>query len=188
VPGRLVGDVDVHQRRVFPVCSFSEPGTTVPSPPMAALLRQLRDSPASSLGIVSPQLCARILDVDGICASRFGVDNGLITWHLSWCSDATSKALNDLRSQLVEGPGVRAVLRNTSVLVPDLATPSVQERWPTYASAALGLGIRAVFAFPLRRLAAPFGAIIAYRRMPGFLTSIDDAKEFTEVAAQVLAA
>ena len=160
----------------------------MPSPPMVTLLRQLRDSPASSLGVVLPQTCARILDVDGICASRTVIENGLFVWHMSWGCDGTSDALNELRSRCDEGPAVRAVLRNTPVLVPDLKSPPVQARWPIYTSAAVALGVHAVFAFPLRRMNAPFGAVIAYRRRPGLLTSIDDAREFTEAAARVLAA
>ncbi|MEQ4207363.1 GAF domain-containing protein [Actinopolymorpha sp. B17G11] len=155
---------------------------------MATLLRQLDECPANSLGVVSPDDCARILDVDGICASRIDIEDGLLMWHMLWCCDSISEALNELRTQRAEGPGVHAVLRNTPVLVPDLATPQVQARWPGYAMAALALGVHAVFAFPLRRRNAPFGAIVAYRRRQGFLRSVDDARALTDAAAQILAA
>jgi hypothetical protein len=154
---------------------------------MASLLRQLREHPASSLAFAMPQECARILDVDGICASRTGIDKGLLVWHTVWSSDSLSEALNDVRCRMAEGPGVHAVLRNTAVLVPDLASASVRARWPGYTGAVLDLGVHAVFAFPLRQLNAPFGAIIAYRRGQGFLSSVDDARELTEAVAQVLA-
>ena len=137
--------------------------------------------------MIVPGDCARILDVDGICASRTGNDNGLLVWQVAWCADRISEALDELRSRLGEGPGVRAVLRNAAVLVPDLASPSVQDRWPRYSKAALDLGVHAVFAFPLRRFSVPFGAAIAYRQRQGLLRSVDDAREFTEAAALVLA-
>lgn len=156
----------------------------MPSPRVAALIRRLRVHKSSGLGAVLPEDCARVLDVDGICACRAELDQGLLVWHSVWCSDETSEALNTYRSQLVEGPGVHAVLANTAVLVPDLASSSVQARWPNYTKAALALGVHAVFAFPLRRRTVPFGAIVTYKRRAGYLGSIEDAMAFAEEAAR----
>jgi len=166
--------------------SLREPVGNVPSPAIATLLHRLRDHESSALDAVRAEDCARVLDVDGICACRTELDEGLLVWKTIWCSDRTSQTLNDYRSRFVEGPGVHAVLANTAVLVPDLASSSVQARWPSYTKAALALGVHAVFAFPLRRLAVPFGAMVSYRRRPGHLQALDDATAFTEEASRVL--
>lgn len=158
----------------------------MPSPPMVDLLHRLHNHAGTLLDAVSPLDCAHVLGVDGICASLIDVDKGLIVWRIVWCGDDISEALNRLRYRFAEGPGVQSVLRNTAVLVPALSSPSVQARWPSYASAALTLGVHAIFAFPLRRMNGPYGAIVAHRLSPGFLRSIDDAKEFANAAARVL--
>lgn len=153
---------------------------------MVDLLRPLHKRQPKALDAVSPEVCAQVLGADGICASLADIDNGLMVWRLAWCGDSTSEALDSLRSRVAEGPGVQAVLRNTAVLVPSLASPAVQARWPSYTVAAIALGVQAVFAFPLRRTSGPYGAIIAHRRTPGYLMSIDDAKELADAMAHVL--
>lgn len=154
---------------------------------MATLLRQLRDQPGSGLDPVSPESCARILGVDGVCATLTENVEGLLSWNLVWGSDPVSEALDDLRYRLVEGPGVQATLWGAAIHVPALAAPSSQTRWPLYTREALALGVHAVFAFPLRRANTPYGAIVAHRRSPGALRSTEDAAAFAEAAERVLA-
>jgi len=159
---------------------------TMPSEQMASLIRRLQDKQHGGLDAVSPQDCAQLLGVDGICISVTRITAGLMQWSMIWCSDNISEALNDLRCRLVEGPGVNAVLRNTAVLVPDLDSPIIRAQWPGYTKAALDLGVRAVFAFPLRRQLRPFGAIIAYRKRQGFPQHINDGAAFAEAAARTI--
>lgn len=158
----------------------------MPSLAMAALIRHMHERPGKTLQDVSPGDCARILDVDGICATITDVEKGILAWHIVWCSDDIGVALNDFRCRLVEGPGVHAVLWNTSVLIPSLAAPACRARWPQYTAAALAVGVEAVFAFPLRRISTPYGAIIAHRKIRGAISSVDDATAFTDAAAKVL--
>ena len=58
--------------------------------------------------------------------------------------------VEELTLTLGEGPGVDA-LTDGPVMVADLAAHDCQRRWPAFAPAAVGAGIRAMFALPLSR-------------------------------------
>jgi len=55
------------------------------------------------------------------------------------------------------------------VLTPDLA--AALARWPVFAPAAMDLGARALFVFPLRVGAIGVGTMLAHRNAPGALTA-----------------
>ena len=86
---------------------------------------------------------------------------------LAWGQEAVGGELEDLQFTLGQGPGPDAVAAGTPVLVPDLA--AVGLRWPQFAPAAAQLGVRAVFALPLRIGAISVGVLVAHRVTPGFL-------------------
>lgn len=80
--------------------------------------------------------------------------------------------MEELQFSTGEGPCVDASRTGRPVLQPDLMTTG-PPRWPGFAPAALGQGLRAVFAFPLRVGAVRIGALDLYRAAPGRLSSAE---------------
>jgi ANTAR domain len=78
-------------------------------------------------------------------------------------------AVQELQLELGEGPGVDAWSSDVPVLEPDLAQRGAV-RWPTFAGAAEGAGVRAVFAFPLQAGAIRIGVLMLYRDHVGALS------------------
>ncbi|CAM5619854.1 GAF domain-containing protein [Streptomyces spiroverticillatus] len=104
--------------------------------------------------------CAQILDMDGMCVST-QADSG----ELLWFSDELSTRLDDLQFTLGEGPSYEAGEHGSMSLTADLRTSSAR-RWTAFAPGAEELGVRSVFAFPLRLGAISVGALTGYRREP----------------------
>jgi len=104
---------------------------------------------------------AAALGVDGICAGLGTGPSGLV---LSWGQEAVSAQLEDLQFTLGQGPGVDATA-GAAVLVANLAAEAA--RWPVFAPAAAALGVRALFALPLRIGAISVGTLLAHRATPG---------------------
>ena len=133
---------------------------------MAAVLALLGGDGAGEPGVrlvpAAAGAAASALGVDGICA---GVGTGPTGVVLAWGGQATSAALDDAQFTLGEGPCVEAVAGGHPVLVPELS--GALERWPAFAPAAMGLGVGAVFAFPLQIGAISIGVLRAYRDAPG---------------------
>jgi hypothetical protein len=102
-------------------------------------------------------------------------------------SDLTSERIEELRFLLGEGPGTDAFADRRPVLVPDLAGDAVA-RWPVYTPAAVDLGIRAVFAFPLQVGAARLGVFEVHHVRPGRLSPVElrYALTFADVALTTL--
>lgn len=128
---------------------------------MAAVFSLLEDDGAD-LGPAAAIEAADVLGVDGVWA---GLGTGRRGAVLAWGRGEVSLALEDAQFTLGEGPVREAEQGAVPVLVPDVAHLAV--RWPAFAEAALGLGVGAVFAFPLRIGAISVGVLTAYRALPG---------------------
>jgi hypothetical protein len=102
-------------------------------------------------------------------------------------SDAASERIDELQFSLGEGPCMDAFTTRRPVLEPDLSTGG-RARWPMYAAAAEGEGVRAAFAFPLQVGAARLGVLDLYREEPGSLTAEELAQAliFADVATAML--
>jgi hypothetical protein len=100
-------------------------------------------------------------------------------------SDIRFDALDELQFALGEGPAISADLGRRPVLEPDLERAPL---WPTFASAAIELGMGAVFAFPIQLGAVQLGVLSLYRISSGDLDDVDvrDAVTLTHVATHVL--
>ncbi|MCC5950015.1 MAG: hypothetical protein JJT89_16295 [Nitriliruptoraceae bacterium] len=109
-----------------------------------------------------------LLDAAGVglslAASGDLLDSGL----QSVCATEGARAGEALQFDLGEGPSYAAHLTGWPVQVPDLETDGT---WPTFAEAAATLGLRAIFAFPLRSGSVGLGALTLYQRVAGELTS-----------------
>lgn len=82
-------------------------------------------------------------------------------------SDGWAESLAVQQYTVGEGPGIEAYTDGEPVLVADLN--GEQGRWPAFAEAALGLGVGAVFAFPLQLGGISLGTVEFLRRRPGGL-------------------
>jgi hypothetical protein len=116
------------------------------------------------------ELCVELLSVSGAGISmvtREG-NRGVVC-----ATDDTSARIEDLQFTLGEGPCVDAVTTGAPVLVADLNEPGdvAVDRWPAFMKGAVGAGVAAVFAFPLRIGAISVGALDLYRDMPGEMSS-----------------
>ncbi|POX37445.1 hypothetical protein C3486_28405 [Streptomyces sp. Ru73] len=125
--------------------------------------------------------CAEALGLDGLAlllASDTGLPEPL---HLH---GPLARPLEDLQLVHGEGPGWDAAQRGTTLFVPDLSAPAVT-RWPGLTPAVQDLGVRAVFAFPMRIATVRIGALLGHRRAPGLMTprQLRDARAFAGAAA-----
>lgn len=102
-------------------------------------------------------------------------------------SDGPAATMEELQYTLGEGPCIESSRSGRPVLLPDLAL-SGPSRWPGFSAGALGAGICAIFAFPLRVGAIRLGVLDLYRDVPGALTDAElvDALSFADAATTIL--
>jgi hypothetical protein len=102
-------------------------------------------------------------------------------------TDEAARRLEELQFSFGEGPCVDASRSGRPVLRPDLLAGATNH-WPGFAAAALTVGVRAIFAFPLQVGAIRIGVLDLYRNTPGRLTDaqLADALAFADVATLVL--
>lgn len=123
---------------------------------------------------------AAALGVDGVCAGLGTGPTGLV---LAWGEETVSAELEDLQFTLGQGPGLDAAA-GAPVLVAELADAAA--RWPVFVPAAAALGVRALFALPLRIGAINVGALQAHRATPGPLNADALTDAFTLADAVTL--
>ncbi|WP_409496543.1 GAF and ANTAR domain-containing protein [Amycolatopsis sp. cmx-11-12] len=114
------------------------------------------------------ELCVTELAVSGAGMSVMAGALADGTQILVHSTGEAGKQLEDLQLTVGEGPSVDAFVSGGAVLAPDL--DAEHERWPAYAPGAAGLGVAAVFSFPLQVGAARLGVLDLYRTTPGPLS------------------
>jgi GAF domain-containing protein len=104
--------------------------------------------------------------------------------HIS-ASGTAALHLAQLQTEVGEGPGLAAYKTGHIVVVPDLRT---DDRFPSFASRAVGDALMAVFAFPLRQGDSQLGALELYRDVAGPLDAgaMMAAQTLADVAAAYL--
>jgi len=126
-------------------------------------------------------------------AGRLGVDGASVTAVSGpavreplAATDERSARLEELLLTTGEGPGAEDLRSGSPMLVPDLEP--VTDRWPGFVPAAVAVGVRALFAFPLQTGAIRVGLLSLYRAAPGPLTpqQLADALVFADIALQLL--
>jgi hypothetical protein len=102
-------------------------------------------------------------------------------------TDGPARTMEELQFSLGEGPCVDASRSGRPVLQPVLAGTGVQ-RWPGFAAGALGVGVRAVFAFPLQIGGIRVGVLDLYRDVEGHLDDRQLAQSlaFADAATSVM--
>ncbi len=113
--------------------------------------------------------CVELLDVDGAAISLIHKGSSRGTFG---SSGELSRTLDELQFTFGEGPCIDSDRRSRPVLVPDLRDPA-EQRWPAFAEAVLGFGVRAVFALPIAVASSGIGVLDLFRNAAGPLTSTD---------------
>ncbi len=145
-------------------CTVSEvdPGRTV---------RVVEACAAQPPGRPELRLCeaaAKLLDAAGVGLSLGASDDLLESGLQMICATDGAQDGETLQFDLGEGPSYTAHRTGGSVQVPDLERDGA---WPAFTEAAARLGLRAVFAFPLRSGPVGLGALTLYQHVAGELTS-----------------
>ncbi len=108
--------------------------------------------------------CSNDVGVDGIAIAVFASDTSR---DLVYATDITAERIDELEFTLGEGPGLTAYRTSVPELHTDLTDPAATTRWPMLVPEVLDLGVRAVFALPLRLfIGARIGVLELYRTQP----------------------
>lgn len=128
--------------------------------------------------------CAEAIPVSGV-GLAFMNDNGPVA--LIAATDGPARRMEDLQLVLGEGPCVDASRSGRPVLQPDLGVTGAL-RWPHFGPAALRVGIRAIFAFPLQVGGIRLGVLDLYRDSPGMLSASDlaEALAYADAATEII--
>jgi diguanylate cyclase (GGDEF)-like protein len=105
--------------------------------------------------------------------------------HYIAASDENALRYEQLQTQLGQGPCVASFESGIAIAIADL---TADDRFPRFARAATGAGLRAAFAFPLRHSTGRLGALDLYRTTAGQLDPQDlaAAQTLADVAAAYL--
>ncbi len=147
-------------------------------------------APPAATRVVPPddlapgRLCAAFVDalhVSGASISVFGRDGQQST---VCATDSISARGEALQFELGEGPHWDTLNTGVATLAPDISV-GVDGRWPIFAPAAFGIGMSAVFAFPMKMGAASVGVVDLYSSRPRWLDAhqISLAKSMANRAA-----
>lgn len=135
------------------------------------ILRVVEAFAAQPPGRPEFRLCsaaAKLLGVAGAGVSLGASDDLLESGLQTVCATGSGQDAEALQFDLGEGPSYTAHRTGWPVQVPDLER---DDTWPAFAEAAAVLGLRAVFAFPLRSGSIGLGALTLYQHVTGELTS-----------------
>lgn len=111
-------------------------------------------------------LCERFVDllpVTGVSISAIGAPGQSTIG----ATDPVAARIEELQFELGVGPHWDALRSGKPVLVPDLHRQA--STWSVFSTAALQLGVGALFAFPLAMGAVTVGVVDMYRTAPGML-------------------
>ncbi|WP_199517302.1 ANTAR domain-containing protein [Nucisporomicrobium flavum] len=130
---------------------------------------------------------AAVLSTGGIDAAAIAVTLPAVPRETMYTSGSLADALEDLTMTIGEGPSAEAIADGPSMIA-DLDDPQCLARWPVFAPAVIGHGVRAVFALPLRVGAIRLGVMDLYRRERGALEGelLADVLVLTDLACALL--
>lgn len=92
-----------------------------------------------------------------------------------FASDPTAKQVDALQYDLGEGPRYKALRTGQPVLIPN-GSQDEHPEWPVFGAAVKGLGVGALFTFPLVLGAATIGVADLYRSTSGALSTSEVAE------------
>ncbi|SNT63809.1 ANTAR domain-containing protein [Streptosporangium subroseum] len=127
------------------------------------------------------------------CAETFGAQgvgvaltSELFSYEPICVTGETGQRLVDLQATLGEGPGLDALIERRPVLVSELAGENAASRWPIFAPAAVDVGARSMYVFPLMLGAITVGVLEISRGAPGRLTRQETAEALAFADAALL--
>jgi hypothetical protein len=119
---------------------------------------------------IADRLCLACVDLLGVDGAAVSVIHDGATHGTFGSSGDLSRHLDELQFTFGEGPCLDAVLEGQPVMAPDLRDRD-ENRWPTFAGAAMERGVHAVFALPVSLARSRVGALDLFRRKGGQLTA-----------------
>lgn len=132
-----------------------------------------RDDSSAACGSVSTglaPLCEGVVEDAGVDGAALTLlTNSNRVRDLVYATDSLAQQLDDLQFTLGEGPCLEAYQSHDTRLLADLDSHPVN-RWPTFVGEAIGLGARALFAFPVAAGGTPLAVLELYRRTAGELS------------------
>ncbi len=152
---------------------------SVPSPRLLAIFELLsqRERSAPHSGVLCA-VAAQVTEQSGASIALLSRDDQLT----SMCaSNDLAASLIDMEIAAGEGPCTDACGSDGAVVESDLDR-SRSPRWLGYAPRALSLGVRAVFAFPVRIGAVRLGAMALHRDVEGAMTDVQAANAYLMAA------
>ncbi|HEX6683682.1 MAG TPA: GAF and ANTAR domain-containing protein [Candidatus Limnocylindrales bacterium] len=132
-------------------------------------------------------VCAVAITVASVDSAAIAVAVSATPHETLYASDPAASVLEELALTLGEGPGVDA-LTGGVVLVSDITDAIFVTRWPVFAPAAAGAGVRAMFALPLQAGGIRLGVMGLCRSRPGGLDGeqLADALILADTACALL--
>jgi hypothetical protein len=154
---------------------------------MASIVRRLASHAADASGTLP--LCELASELTGASGASIALLSDEFPRGSLCTTDGVAAYLDDLQFTLGEGPALEAHASGWPVLAPDLAAPA-EARWPAFTPSAVAVGVRALFALPLRIGAVRLGALTLFRYAPGPLTDTQyaDALAMSTVATRTILA
>lgn len=144
-------------------------GASLPGPELADLIG--RGDP----GTLPQRICLACVTLLPVTGAAISVRTGPGQLATVAASDDVAGRIEELQFTVGVGPCIDALNGGGPVLVRDVAdtTDPVGARWPAFTGAAVGAGVRAVYAFPLSIGAIALGALNLYRDTPGLLSDTE---------------
>lgn len=155
-------------------------------PVMADYLRTLNSHAGPGLAPLPLAACADMLGLDGL---GLLLAPGGEKAELVQSFGERTVALEDLQQVQGQGPSLDAAHHGALILLPDVAdtTAFATDRWLGLPGAIEALGVRAVFAFPLRIGVIALGALTGHRVRPGPMSTdqLTDAFRLAGTISQI---
>lgn len=151
---------------------------------MASYLHALEAHHSPGLPPLPLSECAQALGLDGLAFLL--APDGALPELLQSYGEHTA-ALEDVQLTQGQGPSLDAARNATMTLTPDV-TVLAPSCWPGLPPAVLGLGVHAVFAFPLHIGNISLGVLTGHRIAPGPMTAaqLTDALILADTVAGLL--
>ncbi len=133
-------------------------------------------------GDAADRLCAACVDLLAVDGAALSLASGGAFYSVGLAGTGIGP-VEELQFTLGEGPCLDAVSSSAPVLAADL---NDTHRWPAFAGAVAGLGVRAVFALPVMVAGFPVGVLTLCRHRPGRLTGATATGVFLAAELAVL--
>jgi hypothetical protein len=132
-------------------------------------------------------VCSAVLSAAGVDGAAVALVLGATPREMVVAQGGVAADLEELTLTLGEGPFIDAGV-DGPVLVADLTAAEWTARWPTFAPAAVELGVRAAFAIPLQVGGIRLGVLDLSRASPGGLdpSRLNDAFVLADTACGLL--